>query len=295
MTHTVADTARLLSVMAGTDPADPATATADRHSTDYLAALDAGALAGKRIGVMRFLAGYHPELDAVFAQALDVLRAKGATIVEIPEFGGEFGGLDAISAGEQTVLLTELKTTLNAYLASTPPAVATRTLSDLIAFNEAHHDRELALFGQELFLKSQATPGTSDPAYLEALRTSRRMAGTGGIDRLLAGQQLDALVAPTGSPAWIVDVVDGDHDMGSASTLPAVAGYPHLTVPMGLVSGLPVGLSFIGTAWSEDRLLALGYAFEQAHPLDLRPRYVASHEALPAVQDLLKAVAVPAL
>ncbi len=283
MTRSVTDAARLLTVIAGSDPADPATADADTHRIDYTTALDAHALAGKRIGVMRFAAGYHPELDAVFDQALGVLRAQGATLVEITDFPG----MDTIGNDEQAVMLTELKAGLNAYLASTPAVVKYRTLADLIAFNNAHHDRELGLFGQEQFIKAEATKGLDDPAYITARDTARRMAGPEGIDRLLAADHLDALVAPTGSPAWKIDTIDGDHDMGSASTLPAVAGMPHLTVPMGLVSGLPVGLSFIGPAWSEGRLLGFGYAFEQAHPVMPTPHYPPSIDAVPSVEALL--------
>ena len=287
MARTVADAARLLTVIAGSDPDDAATLAADAHRTDYMAALDAHALKGSRIGVMRFAAGYHPEVDTLFNQSLDRMRAAGATIVEIKDFPG----LDTIGGFELTVLLTELKAGLNAYLATTPSAVPSRTLADLIAFNEAHRDRELGLFGQELFIKAEATPGLHDPAYRTARDTARRLAGPEGIDRLLAADHLDALVAPTGAPAWTVDAIDGDHDSGSASMLPAVAGLPHLTVPMGLISGLPVGISFIGAAWSEARLLALGYAFEQAHPVLPIPRYLRSIDGNPTVAALLVPVA----
>ena len=286
MTRTVTDAARLLGVIAGSDPSDPATRDADAHRTDYVAALDAGALKGRRIGVMRFAAGYHPELDAAFDSALAVLRQAGATLVEIPSFPD----LDALGADEQTVLLCELKDGLNAYLAGTPVKGQPATLSALIAFNQAHGDRELGVFGQELFLKAEATKGLDDPAYRTARDNARRRAGPDGIDRLLATSHLDALVAPTGAPAWLIDTIDGDHDMGSASTLPAVAGYPHLTVPMALVSGLPVGLSFIGPAWSEARLLALGYSFEQANHLTLRPGYHSSLASDTASGDLLRPV-----
>jgi amidase len=170
------------------------------------------------------------------------------------------------------VLLNDLKADLATYLASLPKSVAPRTLADLIAFNDAHADRELALFGQELFLQAEATKGPGDPDYRTARATSLRMAGADGIDRLLADNKLDALVAPTTGPAWLIDDIDGDHDSGSAATLPAVAGYPHLCVPMGLAIGLPVGLSFIGPAWSDARMLAFGYAFEKAAGVAGRPR-----------------------
>ncbi len=283
MTRTVADAARVLSAIAGSDPADPATEDADRHRTDYLAGLDPAALRGSRIGVMRFAAGYHPAVDALFDRALDRLRAGGATLVEIPQFAG----LDAIGADEQIVLLTELKAGLNAYLAGTPPAVKARTLAALIAFNEAHRARELGLFGQELFVKAEATAGLSDPAYRAARDRARRAAGPQGIDRLLAADRLDALVAPTEAPAWLIDLVDGDNYLGSAGTLPAVAGYPHLTVPMGTVSGLPVGLSLIGPGWSEQRLLSLGAAFEAGRPPVPAPAFPSSLDEVGRMRPLL--------
>ena len=271
MGRTVRDVALLLAAMAGSDPADPATRDADRHRADYAAGLDAGALHGRRIGVMRFEAGFHPETDAVFAHALDVLRQAGATLVEIPKLPGAVGGADAIGDAEQLVLLTELKADLSAYLATTPAAVQSRTLADLIAFNNAHGDRELGLFGQELFEKAQATAGLADPAYLAARATSLRLAGAEGIDRMLAENKVEALVAPTAGPAWVVDTVNGDHSSGQTSTLPAVAGYPHLSVPMGLVAGLPVGLSIVGPAWSDGLVLRFGYAFEQALGFQAEP------------------------
>jgi len=278
MAHSVTDAAMLLAAMAGTDPADPTTASADQHITKYATALDAQALQGKRLGVMRFLAGFHPETDAVFAHALEVLKRGGATLVDIDALPGS----EAIGDAEQAVLLTELKADLTAYLASTPAAVKTRTLADLIAFNLAHADRELGLFGQELFEKAEATHGLADPAYLAARALSLKLAGAEGIDKMLAQYKVDALVAPTAGPAWVVDTVNGDHSSGQSSTLPAVAGYPHLTVPMGSVFGLPVGLSFIGPAWSEARLLGFGYAFEQAVGVNPRPGF----KPVPAVAGL---------
>ncbi len=267
MARSVRDVALLLGVIAGSDPADAATKDADAHRTDYLAALDAGALRGRRIGVMRFEAGFHPETDEVFAHALDVLRHAGATLVEIDKLPGS----EAIGDAEQIVLLTELKADLDTYLLTTPQSVHARTLAELIAFNQANAGRELGLFGQELFEKAEATSGLSNPAYLAARATSLRLAGAEGIDRMLAQYHVDALVAPTTGPAWVVDTVNGDHASGQTSTLPAVAGYPHLSLPMGLVSGLPVGLSIVGPAWADARVLAYGYAFEQALGFSAQP------------------------
>jgi amidase len=280
MGRSVRDVALLLSVMAGSDPADPATHDADTHRTDYAAGLDAGALRGKRLGIMRFEAGFNPETDAVFAHALDVLRQAGATLVEIDKLPGS----EEIGDAELAVLLTELKADLNTYLATTPASVKARSLAALIAFNRDHADRELGLFGQELFDKAQATNGLTDPAYLAAREKSLRLAGKDGIDRMLADHKLDALVAPTAGPAWLIDTVAGDHSTGETSTLPAVAGYPHLSLPMGLVAGLPVGLSIVGPAWSDGRVLAYGYAFEQAVGFKAEPSL---HAILPANALLL--------
>ncbi len=287
MTRTVEDAAIVLSVIAGSDPADPATGEADARKTDYRAALDAGSLRGARIGVARFLAGYSAGTDRVFEQTLQALRDAGAELVEIPD-GPDAG---AIGAAEFTVLLTELKVDLNAYLASTDPIqVPTRTLAELIAFNAAT-PRELGLFGQELFIAAEATGGLDDPAYIEARATSLRLAGPEGIDRLLAQHRVVALVAPTNGPAWSIDAVNGDNYLGSASQLAAVAGYPHLTVPMGFVQGLPVGLSFIGAKWDDARILSLGHAFEQATQAIRPPTFVRSADELPALVPLLAPVA----
>ena len=264
ITLTVRDAAILLTAMAGTDPADPATAEADAHRADYAARLDAGALRGARIGVMRFAAGFHPATDQVFEAALARLRAAGATLVEIRDRSDA----KALNAAEHLVLLTEFKADVEAYLAATDPAkVPSRTLADLIAFNRAHAEAEMPLFGQELFEAAEKTSGLTDPAYLAALAAGKRLAGPEGIDRMLAANGVVALVAPTMGPAWLIDPVLKDHFVGGgAGTMPAVAGYPHLTVPMGDVRGMPVGLSFIGPAWSEATLLSLGYAFEQTKP-----------------------------
>lgn len=262
MTRTVRDAALLLNAMAGSDPADAATQEADARKVDYTAGLKPDALKGVRVGVMRYAAGFHPGTDAEFEKALAVLKAQGATLVDVKDFPNR----DKIGGDELTVLLTELKADLNTYLASTDPAkVKTRTLADLIAFNKANADKEMPLFGQELFEKAELTKGLDDPDYIKARDEAKRLAGPEGIDAVLKADKLDVLVAPTLGPAWLIDPVLGDRFVGGGAGGPAaVAGYPHLTVPMGYVRGLPVGLSFIGTAWSEARLLAYGYAFEQA-------------------------------
>ena len=278
MSRSVADAAALLTVLAGSDPADPATAEADAHRTDYVRALSADALKGARIGVLRGPRGRSPQTDAVFDKALTLLAAQGAVLVDVTP-----PDETALGAAESLVLSVEFKAGINAYLASTDPAkVKTRTLADLIAFNAAS-PREMALFGQETFERSQAGPGLDDPAYLKAKADAKRLAGPEGIDRLLAEAKVEALIAPSGGPASIVDPVNGSRWLGSPSSPPAVAGYPHLTVPMGAVQGLPVGLSFIGPAWSEARLLALGYAFEQAAKARIAPTFKPSVAADPDI------------
>ena len=263
MTRTVWDTAVMLNAMAGSDPADPATKQADAHKVDYAAALKPDALNGVRIGVLRDMEGGNPALKRAFDSALSVLKDEGAVLVDIAD--SEIG--EGIDDAETMVLYTELKADLNAYLATTPSAVTTRTLADVIAFDVANKDREMPLFGQETFEKAQATRGLDDPAYKTALTVARQLAGRDGIDRLLKKYRVTILVAPTYGPAWLSDTIHGDQYEGpSASQLPAVAGYPHLTVPYAQIGGLPVGMSFIGPAWSEAALLAAGFAFEQAIP-----------------------------
>jgi len=282
MARGVADVALMLTGMAGSDPADPATHDADAHATDYAAAIAGATLRGKRIGVLRFATGQLPQVDDLFAKALAAMRAQGATIVEIRDFKPD----PKMSDDELLVLLTELKADMKTYLASTPASVKSRTLADLIAFNRAT-PRELALFGQELFEQAQKTKGLSDPAYLAARKRSQQAAGADGIDKLIDANRLDALVAPSDGPAWRTDVVTGDHTIGSADSLPAIAGYPHLTVPMGLVRGLPVGISFIGKAWTEATLLGLGAAYEAATKKRRPPTYAPSVETTPALARIL--------
>ena len=258
MTDDVRDAAVLLSIIAGTDPADAASAAADRHKTDYAAHLSPDALKGKRIGVMRFASGFGT--DAALETALAVLRRQGATLVDIKKFDDS-----AIGKNENLVLQTELKADMGKYLKASPAPIASRSLADLVAFDKDHAQQEMTLFGQDYFEASDKTKGLDDPAYRKARRASFMAAGPNGIDRLLKQYDVVALVGPTMPPAWKIDAVNGDQiSGGGAGSLAAVAGYPHLTVPMGLVKGLPVGLSFIGPKWSEELLLDLGYAFEQA-------------------------------
>ena len=262
MASSVRGVAMLLTAMAGNAGGCTAIAGLPAPTTgcdklDYAAALDASALQGKRIGVLRFDAASHPEMEIVFERALGRLSAAGATLVEVkaPESA-------PLSAAELKVLLTEFKAGLNSYLARTPSAVKTRSLEQLIAFNR-DSPYELQFFGQDVFTQANETTGLEDPKYRAALADSKRLSREQGIDQLLGGEHLDLLVAPTTTAAWRVDVVSGDPNADAYTMLAAVAGYPHLSVPMGTVQGLPVGLSFMGPAWSERLLLACGFAFEQ--------------------------------
>jgi amidase len=272
MTDNVRDAAELLTVIAGSDPADPATRNADKHKTDYAAHLDANSLKGKRIGVMRFAST--DQLDPAFKTALAILRQQGAILVDIKKFDEK-----GIGKNENTVLMTELKADMAKYLKSSPAPIASRTLADLIAFDKEHAQQEMSLFGQELFEQAEKTKGLSDPAYKKAREASFTAAGPNGIDRLLKQYKVVALVGPTAGPAWKIDVVNGDQfSGGGAGNLAAVAGYPHLTVPMGLVKGMPIGLSFMGPKWSEALLLDLGYAYEQARGPFPTPKFYRSVE-----------------
>ena len=274
MGRSVADAAILLAAMAGSDPGDPATAEADSRRVDYLAALGGASLQGKRLGMLTYAcARSQPEVAALFAEACAELQRQGAELVELTDYRPPEG----LGQQEIQVMLTELKSDLDAYLATTPPAVACRTLADVIAFNAAT-PRETALFGQELLEQAQATKGLADPEYLASRAGSLKAAGADGIDHLIQTHQLDALIAPSYGPASRIDVATGDHGWGRISTLPAIAGYPHLTVPMGQVRGLPVGLSFVGQAWTDAAILALGHAFEQASQARRPPTYLPSLE-----------------
>ena len=256
MTGTVEDAAIMLSAMVG-EKAACDSHLPDCRKDDYVAALSAEALKGKRIGVLRFRAGRNPHITSTYDRALAHLRDAGATLVEVAA-----PDVSKVSTAEGIVLNTEFKADLNAYLATLPEAIKKRDLAQLIAFNR-ETPRELTLFGQDIFEEAEATAGLADPAYRAALADSKRLAGPEGLARMLTDNRLDFLVAPTNGTSWRIDIVNGDHFSGSFSTLPAVSGYPHLTVPMGTVGGLPVGISFIGPPWSEAMLLGAGHAFER--------------------------------
>jgi amidase len=274
MARTVRDAAILLSALAGVDPRDEATSAGSGHvAGDYTAFCVDRGLAGARIGVARKFFGKDPNVDRLMEAALVDMTRAGAVLVDPVdlETGKEY------EAPEFEVLLFEFKAGLNAYLGSLGARAPVKTLAEAIAFNEAHRETELRYFGQEIFTKAQEKGDLTTPAYREALAKCRRLSREEGIDAAIAKGRLDAMVAPTGGPAWLTDLVNGDHFTGvSSSTPPAVAGYPAITVPAGFVFGLPVGLTFMGPAWSEPTLIRLAHAFERATGHRRPPRLLKS-------------------
>jgi amidase len=262
MARTVRDAALLLGALTGVDPRDGATeASAGNSHTDYTTFLDADGLKGARLGVVRSAMGYHERVDLVTTEAIAQLRNAGATVIEVDRvINGDIG------ADAYNVLLYELKDGINKYLATTPSSVGPRTLEDVIAFNRAHADEAMPYFGQEVFLEAQAKADLSTPEYVRALANVRRATRDEGIDQALSVHRLDGLIAPSEGPASTIDLVNGSRSIsrGAGYGPAAKAGYPSITVPMGHVWGLPVGLCFFSRAWAEPTLLRMAYAFERA-------------------------------
>jgi amidase len=268
----VTDVAALLAVLAGPDARDDATARmpSDRPPLDAARALDPTALRGARLGVARSHFGAHEGVIAVIEQALAVLKAQGAELVDPVDLPAD----DALAAPELEVMLYEIKPGLARYLAEFAPGAPFRNITDLVAWNRAHAAQEMPWFAQEYFEQAAAKGGLDEPAYLDALATCRRLARDEGLVAAFERHRLDAVIAPTSDPAWVTDLVNGDRSGASFTTLAAVAGFPHLTVPAGFVHDLPVNLSFVGPAWSEARLLDLGFAFERSLPARRAPRFL---------------------
>ncbi len=274
MARTVRDAAIILNALSGIDTRDAATmVNRSRGQVDYTQFLDASGLRGARIGVARTkFFGYSDVTDKLVNDAIDAMKAQGAVIVDPAniETAGKFDD------SELDVLLYELKADLNAYLAGLGPKAPVRTLQDIIDFNEHHKDQEMPWFGQELFVQAQAKGPLTEKKYRDALAKDLKMSRTDGIDATMKKYKLDAIVAPTGSPPWVTDLVNGDHYAGASSTPAAVAGYPNINVPAGYSHNLPVGVSFFGRAYSEPTLIKLAYAYEQATKHRRAPQFIPS-------------------
>ncbi len=273
MCRTVRDAAVLLGALTGVDPQDSATAASQGKSfTDYSQFCDPNGLKGARIGVARKYFGFNDAVDALMEQSLDVMKKQGSTLVD-PADIETFGKFDDT---ELLVFMYELKADLNAYLARLGPNAPVRTLKDIIDFNDRNRQKEMPYFGQDLFLKAEAKGPLTEKAYIDALEKNHQLARTEGIDALMDKHHLDAIVAPTGGPAWLTDLTNGDHVAGGSSNAAAVAGYPNINVTAGFISGLPVGISFFGRAWSEPVLIRLAYAFEQSTKARQAPRFLST-------------------
>ena len=270
MARTVRDAAILLGALAGVDPRDPATeAGQGQKYTDYIQFLDASGLRGARIGVARNFFGFHPQVDQIMEAAIAVMRQAGAEIVDPANVAtaGQF------RESEMEVLLTEFKANLNQYLAELGAEAPVHSLAEIVRFNEEHQEQVMPYFGQELFLMAAEKGPLTNEAYTNALAKNHRLARDEGIDATLRQHRLDAIVAPSNGPAWLIDPITGDHYGGGSSSPAAVAGYPNVTVPAGYVHGLPIGISFFGSAYQEPTLIRLAHAFEQATRVRRPPEF----------------------
>ncbi len=271
MCRTVRDAAILLGALTGVDSRDSATAaSAGRSYTDYAQFCDSNGLKGARIGVARKYFGFNDAVDALMEQALVAMKKQGATLVD----PADIETLGKFDASELLVLLYELKADMNAYLGRLGLSAPVHTLKEIIEFNERNRGEEMPYFGQDLFVKAEAKGPLSEKAYLDALDTNHQLARKEGIDATMDKYRLHAIVAPTGGPAWLTDLLNGDHVAGGSSNAAAVAGYPNINVPAGFISGLPVGISFFGRAWSEPGLIRLAYAFEQTAKARQAPKFL---------------------
>jgi len=271
MCRTLRDAAILLGALTGVDPEDSATAaSAGKAQANYAQYCDPNGLRGARLGVARKYFGFNDAVDALMEQSLDVMRKQGATVID----PADIETLGKFDDSELLVFMYELKADLNTYLARVGPSAPVRTLKDIIEFNDRNRQKEMPWFGQDLFLKAEAKGPLTEKAYLDAVAKNRQLARTEGIDATMDKHHLDALVAPTGGPAWLTDLINGDHSAGGSSNAAAVAGYPNISVTAGFIFGLPVGISFFGRAWSEPTLIKLAYSFEQATKARQAPRFL---------------------
>lgn len=276
LARTVRDAAIVLGTMVGVDAEDAASSLSQgKGLNDYTKFLDPKGLNGARIGVVRKYFGFSDSVDRLMEGSLSVLKSQGAVLVDPVEIET----LGKFDESEFTVFLYELKTNLNKYLERLGPSAPVKNLREVIAFNEKNRDKEMPFFGQDIFVHSEAKGPLSEKEYVDALAKNRLLARAEGIDAVMDKHKLDALVAPTGSPAWPTDLVNGDHSGGGSSNAAAVAGYPNINVPAGNLWGLPVGLSFFGRAWSEPTLIRLAYAFEQATKARITPKFLPTVKA----------------
>ena len=273
MCRTLCDAATMLSALTGIDPRDPATAASQGKSqTDYTRFCDPNGLKGARIGVARKYFGFSDAVDALMEQALDAMKKQGATLVD----PADIETLGKFDESELLAFMYELKADLNTYLANLGPKAPVHTLKDIIDFNDRNRQKEMPYFGQDLLIKAESKGPLTEKAYIDALEKNHQLARAEGIDATMDKYHLDAIVAPTGGPAWITDLINGDHVAGGSSNAAAVAGYPNINVTAGFISGLPVGISFFGRAWSEPTLIRLAFAFEQTTTARRPPRFLST-------------------
>jgi len=278
MARTVTDAAILLGALTGVDADDPATdLSRGKAPAEYTKFLDPNGLRGSRIGVVRKFFDVSDAVDKLMNQAIEAMKRQGAAMVD----PADLGTMDQLGDSELQVLLHELRADLNSYLAALGPGAPVHSLREIIEFNERNREREMPYFGQDLFIKAEAKGSLTEKEYLDALEKNHRLTRKEGIDAVMEKFQLDALVAPSGGPAWMTDLVDGDHFLGVSSTPAAVAGYPSMNVPAGFVSGLPVGISFFGKAYSEPTLIKLAYSFEQATRYRRAPQFLPTADLTP--------------
>jgi amidase len=275
MARTVTDAAILLGALTGIDPRDKVTTTSwEAARLDYTPSLDKGGLKGARLGIARKYFGFNDRVDKLMNNLIGEMKKLGAIIIDPADIptSGKFDD------SELEVLLYEFKAGLNKYLGGLGSGSPVHSLKEVIDFNERNRDREMPYFGQDLFIKAEAKGPLTEKKYLQALARNHLLSRAQGIDFIMRKHRLDAMVAPTGGPAWPTDWINGDHFSGGYSSASAVAGYPHITVPAGYDFGLPVGISFFGVAWSEAKLIKYAYAFEQATRARQAPRFLRTPE-----------------
>jgi amidase len=271
MCRTIRDAAIMLGALTGVDPEDPATTpSVGKSHTDYAQFCDSDGLKGARIGVARKYFGFNDGVDALMEQSLDVMRKQGATVID----PADIATLGKFDESELLVFMYELKAGLNSYLARLGPDAPVKSLKEIIEFNQRNRQKEMPYFGQDLFLKSESKGPLTEKEYVDALAKNHQLARTEGIDATMDKYHLDAIVAPTGGPAWLTDLINGDHVAGGSSNAAAVAGYPNINITAGYLWALPVGISFFGRAWSEPTLIRLAYSFEQATKARQAPRFI---------------------